>query len=51
MDFLNFTQFQHYVIACYLIVFIGISILTAYIVFNNYKQRKRLKSLEKKIGK
>lgn len=47
MEFLNFTEFPHYVTGVYVVVSIGVLGLTAYILVNSQKQRARLKRLEK----
>lgn len=51
MEFLNLTEFSHYVTAVYIIVAIGILGLTAYILINSQKQRARLNRLEAKRQK
>lgn len=51
MDFIYFTEFQHYVTACYLISILGVVGLTVYVVMQSKKQKTRLKTLEAKLGK
>lgn len=48
MEFLNFTEFPHYVTAVYVVVTIGIVGICGYVLFNSQKQKNRLKQLEKK---
>ncbi len=48
MEFLSFTEFEHYVTGVYVVVTIGVLGLTAYTLFNSQKQRRRLKDLERK---
>lgn len=48
MDFLSFTEFEHYVTGVYVAVSFGVIGLTTYILFNSQKQRRRLKRLEAK---
>lgn len=47
MEFLSFTEFEHYVTAVYVIVTVGVLGLVAYVLFNSQKQRRRLKDLER----
>ena len=51
MDFLNFSEFQHYVTACYVTSAIGIVGICLYTYMNSKKQYRRLKSLEQKFEK
>lgn len=51
MDFLSFTEFQHYVTGVYVIVSIGVIGLTAYILITSQKQHSRLKKLENQTKK
>lgn len=46
MEFLNLTEFSHYVTAVYVLVTIGVLGLTAHILINSQKQRARLKRLQ-----
>lgn len=46
MEFLSFTEFQHYVTGVYVIVSIGVLGLTTYILITAQQQRARLKRLQ-----
>lgn len=46
MEFLSFTEFEHYVTGVYVVVTVGILGITAYVLYNSQKQNRRLKRLE-----